>query len=76
MSAVVLHVVCRVLALPGSSCKTWRTVLVMYALFGVGCVIFGHKHTHTHNHTHTNEARRTGVTNRALHWLPTNLVRP
>ena len=28
-------------------------------------------HTHTHTHTQTMEARRTGVTNRALHWSHT-----
>ena len=33
-------------------------------------------HRHMETHTHTIEARRTGVTNRALHWSLTNLVRP
>ena len=37
---------------------------------------YKHSLTHTHTHIHTIDARRTGVTNKALHWLLTNLVRP
>ena len=47
-------------------CPPWGSYNLMYRCGG----------PHRITHTHTIEARRTGVTNRALHRSLTNLVRP